>query len=97
MTGHEDIPSDFEQMFAQFPVGYIEGQYEGKTWGAVVKRSADGRRAWLFAEELGGTDIVSFNLYRRTGRVFLKPCEMSSTKVVRFVTDFRPQGRSAMG
>ena len=41
-------------------------------------------------EALGATDIVSFNLYRGTTRAFLKPCEMSSAKVARFVLGFQP-------
>jgi len=43
----------------------------------------------LFARELGGSDIVSFNLYRTpAGRVHLRPCEMSSAKVIDFVRGF---------
>ncbi|MBY3473606.1 hypothetical protein HFN78_22255 [Rhizobium laguerreae] len=53
------------------------------------KRSQDGKRTWLYGEELSGTDIVSFNLYRLSGpRSMLKPCEMSSTKVIEFVLGF---------
>jgi hypothetical protein len=46
---------------------------------------------WLFARALKQTDIVSFNLYRtRRGGTLLKPCEMSSAKVVAFVIGFKP-------
>lgn len=82
--------SGFEHKLARFSSGYVEGTFDGRKWGASVKRSTDGRRLWLFAEELGATDIVSFNLYRGTTRSFLKPCEMSSAKVVRFVLEFQP-------
>jgi hypothetical protein len=59
--------------------------------GATVKRAGDNRRVWLFAEDLAGTDIVSFNLYRLAdGRPELKPCEMSSNKIIDFVLQFRP-------
>lgn len=92
MTAKESsaVTTDFEHKLSLFPSGYVEGTFDGRTWGVSTRRSADGRRLWLFAEELGATDIVSFNLYRGTTRAFLKPCEMSSAKVVRFVLDFCP-------
>jgi hypothetical protein len=55
----------------------------------TIDRSPD--RGWtkLFARELGGSDIVSFNLYRTpAGKVHLRPCEMSSAKVIDFVRGF---------
>ncbi|MEH2594925.1 hypothetical protein V1278_001838 [Bradyrhizobium sp. AZCC 1577] len=55
---------DFEAASAALPEGYSEGIYEGWRYGVSVRRSDDGRRNSLFARELAGTDIVSFNLYR---------------------------------
>ncbi|CZT36519.1 hypothetical protein [Rhizobium sp. 9140] len=81
----------FEQAFARLPSGYIEGAFEGRPWGAIVRRSTDHRRVWLFARDLRGNDIVSFNLYRTaSGGAVLKPCEMSSDKVTAFVIGFKP-------
>ncbi len=37
------------------------------------------------AEELGGGDYVSLNLYRTSSGALLRPCEMPEEKVVRFV------------
>jgi hypothetical protein len=82
---------EFDAAFAKLAEGYSEGAYEGRRFGLIVRRSGDGRRNSLFARELAGTDIVSFNLYRVTsGKTSLKPCEMSASKVVTFVLDFRP-------
>jgi len=68
------------------PTGYSTGWYLGRKYGVTVSRSADGKRVTLFARELGGQDIVSFNLYRLEGGVdALRPCEMSSQKVSDFV------------
>jgi hypothetical protein len=79
-------PTSFETALAAIPVGYSEGRYGGRRYGVTVQRSADGKRTSLFARDLAGTDIVSFNLYRLTSeRELLKPCEMSSEKVVSFV------------
>lgn len=43
----------------------------------------------------GGADIISFNLYVLSCvRPMLRPCEMSSEKVIDFVIGFRPAVRS---
>jgi len=81
----------FDEALARLRSGYSEGLFEGRRWGATVKRDADLRRIWLFAEDLAGKDIVSFNLYRLAcGRLSLKPCEMSTRKVIAFVLGFAP-------
>ncbi len=83
--------AEFDAAFEKLPDGYSDGTYEGRRFCLIVRRSNDGRRNSLFAKELGGTDIVSFNLYRFTsGRASLKPCEMSTGKVVAFVLDVQP-------
>ena len=83
--------AEFDAAFAKLAEGYSEGAYEGRRFGLIVRRSEDGRRNSLFARELAGTDIVSFNLYRvSSGKTSLKPCEMSAAKVVAFVLGFRP-------
>ncbi|MBB3590581.1 hypothetical protein FHX08_000925 [Rhizobium sp. BK529] len=82
---------DFSQALALIPEGYSEGSFEAGRWGVTVKRSPDGKRIWLYAEDLAGSDIVSFNLYllEASGST-LKPCEMSSAKVITFVHGYRP-------
>ena len=37
------------------------------------------------AEELGGTDYISLNLYRTKAGALLRPCEMPEAKVIAFV------------
>jgi hypothetical protein len=82
---------EFDAAFAKLATGYSEGFYEGQRFGLIVRRSGDGRRNSLFARELAGTNIVSFNLYRvSSDGTLLKPCEMSAETVVAFVLDFRP-------
>jgi len=39
----------------------------------------------IYAEELGGNDIVSGNYYPTMKNGLLKPCEMSDKKVIDFV------------
>lgn len=83
--------SEFDAAFARLAEGYSEGAYEGRRFGVTVRRSEDERRNSLFARDLAGTDIVSFNLYRMASSegTLLKPCEMSVRKVVEFVLGFR--------
>jgi hypothetical protein len=89
------VTTEFEQALAGLPDRYVEGDFQERRWGSTIKRSDDGRRVWLYAEELGGTDIVSFNLYvLREERSVLKPCEMSSEKVTEFVLGFVPGAHS---
>jgi hypothetical protein len=88
--------ADFEAALGALPEGYSEGVYEGRRYGVILRRSDDGRRNSLFARELAGTDIISFNLYRLgSGNASLKPCEMSSEKVRDFVLGFRLSASNA--
>lgn len=94
MSHVPSLSADFGACLGSLPDGYSQGDFQGQRWGVTVRRGLDGRRLWLYGEELGGKDIVSFNLYSGVGgRHLLKPCEMSSTKVVEFVLGFRPDGR----
>ncbi|MBY5410889.1 hypothetical protein HFO98_20970 [Rhizobium leguminosarum] len=90
------IQAAFDDALAKFPDGYIDGYFGSRSWGVTVERSEDGKRAWLYGEELGGTDIVSFNRLSMAGPgSMLKPCEMSSAKVIEFVLGFEPSTAKA--
>lgn len=83
--------NEFLSALESLPLGYSEGRFLGRRYGVTVNRSDDGRRWWLFGRELGGTDIVSLNLYRTTnGKIALRPCEMPAEKVTAFVRAYRP-------
>ncbi|WP_132575426.1 hypothetical protein [Rhizobium sp. BK591] len=85
------IQAAFDDALAKLPDGYVDGHFGNGSWGVTVKRSEDGKRIWLYGEELSGTEIVSFNLYRLAGPgPTLRPCEMSSAKVIEFVLGFEP-------
>lgn len=43
----------FLEALAAIPTGYSEGDFNGRRWGATIKRSPDLKRIWLFAEDLG--------------------------------------------
>ena len=76
----------FLKRFDDLPLGGYGGNFEGRRYRVVKSQMAAGRSQKLQAEELGGPDYISFNIYRlASGEVLLKPCEMSEDKVVEFV------------
>jgi len=93
------VPAGFLASLAALSDGYVEGLADGRRYGVTVTRSPDGRRQWLYAEELGGENRISFNLYLPGSGPALRPCEMAAEKVISFVASFRPDpatfGRTA--
>ncbi len=76
----------FMTAFDALPVGGYGGSFGGRRYRVTKSHFAAARSQKLEAEELGGCDYVSFNLYRLAdGSALLKPCEMSIEKVVDFV------------
>ncbi len=77
---------DFVAAFDALPVGGYGGTYLGNRYRITKTIFATGRSQKLEAEELGGSDYISFNLYRLAdGTALLKPCEMTEDKVTAFV------------
>ncbi len=81
----------FLTALSALPTGHVRGKFKGRSYGVTVSRTAGGRNVKLLARELGGRDVVSFNLFLpSSGSVFLKPCEMTEEKVIAFVEGFVP-------
>ncbi|CAM3867071.1 hypothetical protein [Litorimonas haliclonae] len=79
---------DLDSFLARYdalPLGSFEGLYQNLRYGVTRTASPDGKRGWLYAEELGGTDHISLNLYRLESGAKLNPCEMPRQKVIDFV------------
>jgi len=82
-------PNTFIDAFKALARGDSQGQFQGRTYGVTVKYGHGDRSAWLYAEELGGKNQISFNLYfLKDGKIRLKPCEMPAEKVMDFVMGF---------
>lgn len=76
----------FVDRFDRFPIGGYGATFQGRRYRVVKTNMANGRSQKLEAEELGGSDYISFNLYRlANGAALLKPCEMPAEKVIAFV------------
>jgi hypothetical protein len=77
---------DFLAAFDALPLGGYGGTYDGRRYRVVKTQFSAARSQKLEAEELGGADYISMNLYRlATGEALLKPCEMPEEKVRAFV------------
>ncbi len=85
-------PGAFLSAFFAIPIGTSTGWSGGRRY--IVSRSelAGGKSHKLVAQELGGRDYVSLNLYLTSNsKALLRPCEMPVQKVVDFVTAFEPE------
>ena len=87
----EASAAELRALLARVPAGWSEVDVAGRRWGLLRSESAGGRAVSVYAEELGGTDVVSTNVYLTAdGGAELRPCEMPAAKVVAFLRDWRP-------
>ena len=81
----------FLAAFDALPFGGYGGTYVGLRYRITKSQFANARSQKLEAEELGGPDYISMNLYRLAGGdALLKPCEMPEEKVRAFVLGVMP-------
>lgn len=73
----------------KLPNGYSEVKYENKKYGLTKSEFNHGKSFKIYAEELGGTDIISLNYYITNSKEFLKPCEMPKEKVINFLNNYK--------
>lgn len=83
-------PAALATLVDRVPDGWTAVVYAGRPYGLSRRDHADGRSVSLYAEELGGTDVVSTNVYRTGAGVLLRPCEMPAAKVLDFLRDWTP-------
>ncbi len=81
----------FLEAFDALPCGAFKGWYKGRRYLVLREDFADGAAQKLIARELGGPDYISLNLYRLTSGARLKPCEMPTEKVIKFVLGLHPE------
>jgi hypothetical protein len=68
----------------RLPEGWSVVRYDGRAYGVTKSHHAHGRKVTLYAEELGGVDVISANLYL-TSCEQLRPCEMPAENVLTFL------------
>jgi hypothetical protein len=81
------------ELFERVPEGWSEVVYDGRRYGVTRTVRLGGRQQSVYAEELGGTDVVSANLYLPdAGEEAFRPCEMPAAKVRSFLAGLRLLG-----
>lgn len=85
-----EAPQDFIQALGSLPDGSTHGTFKGATYIATKSTFNSGRSFKLVAQELGGPDYISLNVYLLASGARVYPCEMSREKVVKFVLGFQP-------
>ncbi|MDN4173415.1 peptide methionine sulfoxide reductase [Nocardioides sp. SOB77] len=78
-------PPDLLALFDRLPEGWSEVTHAGGSWGVSRVVRVGGRQQSVYAEELGGTRVVSANLYLTASGPLLKPCEMPAEVVLEFL------------
>ena len=76
---------ELDRLLERVPEGWTEVGYAGRRWGLRRSSRAGGAAVSVYAEELGGTDVVSANLYRTGTGLALRPCEMPAAAVLAFL------------
>lgn len=77
--------SDFFQKVEMLKNGTLEVIFEHKKYLLSKQTSQDSKRITVYADEVGGTDFISFNMYKLKSGWTLKPCEMPVEKVTKFI------------
>ena len=77
--------TEFYKKLQELPNGANDVFYNEKRYLLRKETLLGGKLLKVYAEELGGNDIVSGNYYPTIKSGTLKPCEMSDTKVIDFV------------
>jgi len=77
--------TNFHKRLQALPNGANDVIYNDKRYLLRKETLLDGKLIKIYAEELGGNDIVSGNYYPTIKEGTLKPCEMSDAKVIDFV------------
>lgn len=75
----------------RIPEGWTPALYEGRPYGLSRRTRAGERSVSIYAEELGGSDVVSANVYRVAAGDLLRPCEMPAEKVLAFLRGWSPR------
>lgn len=69
----------------KIPMGYSKGVYKNKTYGITKTIFNNGNSIKVYGEALGGNDFISLNYYITKKEDLLKPCEMTTQKVLHFL------------
>jgi len=72
-------------LLERVPVGWTRVTFEGRPYGLSRVDRVGARVVTVTAEELGGPDFLSANIYRTTAADLLRSCEIPDAKVLAFL------------
>jgi len=81
--------TEFYKKLLALPNGANDVSYKERRYLLRKETLLGGKLLKVYAEELGGNDVVSGNYYPTMKDGMLKPCEMSDVKVIDFVLKAR--------
>ena len=89
MPAAEDAdPAELTALVDRVPEGWTAVAFHGRRYGLSRVTRAAGRSVAVYAEQLGGPDVVSANVYRTTSGDLLRPCEMPAATVLEILRDW---------
>ena len=82
---HPMNETEFYTKLLALPNGATDICYQDRRYLLRKETLLEGKLLKIYAEELGGNNIVSGNYYPTMKGGMLKPCEMSDKKVIEFL------------
>jgi hypothetical protein len=92
LAGPSDAPGkpvSLEALVERIPEGWTAVVYQGRRYGLTRTTRVGGGSISVLAEELGGPDLISANVYRTSEADHLRPCEMPAAKVIAFLEGWK--------
>jgi hypothetical protein len=77
------------ELVDRVPVGWTLVECAGRRYGLSRVDHVAGQSVAIYAEELGGRDVISANVYRTSSGERLNACEMPDAKVLAFLRGWR--------
>lgn len=81
------MEDEYNNLINKIPPGTSKAKAFGRTYSVSRSDFNAGNSIKVYAEELGGTDFISFNYYITQSATLLKPCEMPQDKVMGFLRE----------
>ena len=83
--------SDLDALLARVPTGWSRHTVNGQAWGLSRVEHVGGRSTTLTADQLGGSDAFSANIWHTGNGPILRPCEVPAETVLGFLELLPPE------
>lgn len=82
---HDADSDDLDALVDAIPEGWSRVRIDGQAWGVTRTTRAEGGVVSVDAERLGDDERFGANVWRTSDGTVLRPCEVPSEKVMRFL------------